>query len=164
MRWRNSIAKYANRPMPSLESRRHNPRTMPIETHPLTPHFAARLTGIDARQALSPQEVAAVEAAMDRYAVVVMPGQDITDAQQLAFSRNFGPLEEGANSGAGDAELRLPRVFADVPTLGRDGALWDRDTRGRLAALANRLWHSDASFRAVPAKYSILSGRIVVTA
>ena len=137
---------------------------MPIETHPLTPHFAARLTGVDARQALSPQEVAAVEAAMERYAVVVMPGQNITDAQQLAFSRNFGPLEDGANSGARDAELRLPTVFADVSNLGKDGGPLERDNRRRLAGLANRLWHSDASFRVVPAKYSILSGRIVATA
>jgi alpha-ketoglutarate-dependent 2,4-dichlorophenoxyacetate dioxygenase len=136
---------------------------MPIETHPLTPSFAARLTGIDARRALSPSEVADVEAAMDRYAVVVMPGQDITDTQQLAFSKNFGPLEEGANSGARDSELRLPTVFADVSNLGKDGARLERDNRRRLAALANRLWHSDASFRLVPAKYSILSGRIVTT-
>src|SRR5215467_7309331 len=161
MRWRNSIAKYANRRMPSLESRRHNPRTMPIETHPLTPHFAARLTGVDARQALSPAEVAAVEAAMERYAVLVMPGQNITDAQQLAFSRNFGPLEDGANSGARDAELRLPTVFADVSNLDKDGRIAARENKKRMAALGNRLWHSDASFRAIPARYSILSGRIV---
>ena len=137
---------------------------MPIEIDPLTPHFAARLTGIDAPHALSPAEVAAVEAAMDRYAVVVMPGQDITDEQQLAFSRNFGPLEAGANSGARDAELRLPTVFADVSNLDKEGAPLERDNRRRLAALANRLWHSDASFRVVPARYSILSGRIVTTA
>jgi alpha-ketoglutarate-dependent 2,4-dichlorophenoxyacetate dioxygenase len=136
---------------------------MPLETQPLTPHFAARLTGIDAHRALAPAEVAAVEAAMDRYAVVVMPGQDITDEQQLAFSRNFGPLEDGANSGARDAELRLPTVFADVSNLGKQGAPLERDNRRRLAGLANRLWHSDASFRSVPARYSILSGRIVAS-
>ena len=32
---------------------------------------------------------------------------------------------------------------------------------GRTAPLGNRLWHSDASFRAIPAKYSLLSARIV---
>ena len=131
---------------------------------PLTRHIGARMTGVDARKPLTPTEVAAIEAAMDRHAVLVLPGQDITDEQQLAFSRNFGPLEDGANSGARDAELRLPVVFADVSNLDRDGRVTARDNKKRMAALANRLWHTDASFRVVPARYSILSGRVVTTA
>jgi alpha-ketoglutarate-dependent 2,4-dichlorophenoxyacetate dioxygenase len=122
-----------------------------------------RITDIDVRKPLTPAEVARIEAAMDEHAVVVLPGQDITDAQQLAFSRNFGPLEEGANSGARDTELRLPVVFADVSNLDRQGRIAARDNKKRMAALGNRLWHSDASFRAVPARYSILSGRVVTT-
>src|SRR5947207_4077751 len=134
---------------------------MTIEVTPLTRHIGGRMTGIDARQPLTPDEVAAVERAMDRHAVLVLPGQDITDAQQLAFSRNFGPLEEGANSGARDSELRLPVVFADVSNLDKDGRIAARDNKKRMAALANRLWHTDASFRVIPARYSILSGRII---
>jgi alpha-ketoglutarate-dependent 2,4-dichlorophenoxyacetate dioxygenase len=134
---------------------------MSIEVHPLTRHIGARMTGLDARRPLSTDEVGAIEAAMDRHAVLVLPGQDITDAQQLAFSRNFGPLEDGANSGARDSDLRLPVVFADVSNLDKQGRIAARDNKKRMAALANRLWHSDASFRAVPARYSILSGRIV---
>ncbi|MBS0220201.1 MAG: TauD/TfdA family dioxygenase [Proteobacteria bacterium] len=143
----------------------HKPREeqVSIELQPLTRHIGARLTGIDARKPLTPAEVAAIETAMDRHAVLVLPGQDITDEQQLAFSRNFGPLEDGANSGARDADLRLPVVFADVSNLDKDGRVAARDNKKRMAALANRLWHSDASFRAVPARYSILSGRIVTT-
>src|ERR1700722_13582336 len=120
-----------------------------------------RITDIDARQPLSPAEVARIEASMDAHAVTILPRQDIDDAQQLAFSRNFGPLEEGANSGARDSELRLPVVFADVSNLDKDGRIAARDNKKRMAALGNRLWHPDASFRAVPARYSILSGRIV---
>ncbi|MFI5029299.1 MAG: TauD/TfdA dioxygenase family protein [Reyranellales bacterium] len=134
-----------------------------IEIQPLTKHIGARLTGIDVRKPLTPDEVAAVERAMDQYAVVVLPGQDITDEQQLAFTRNFGPLEEGANSGARDTELRLPVVFADVSNLDKEGRISQRDNKKRMAALGNRLWHSDASFRATPARYSILSGRVVTT-
>ncbi len=134
-----------------------------IEVQPLTKHIGGRMTGIDVRQPLAADEVAAVERAMDRYAVVVLPGQDITDEQQLAFTRNFGPLEEGANSGARDAELRLPVVFADVSNLDKEGRIAARDNKKRMAALGNRLWHSDASFRATPARYSILSGRVVTT-
>jgi alpha-ketoglutarate-dependent 2,4-dichlorophenoxyacetate dioxygenase len=134
-----------------------------IEVHPLTRHIGARLTGIDVREPLTADEVAAVERAMDVHAVVVLPGQDISDEQQLAFTRNFGPLEEGANSGARDAELRLPVVFADVSNLDKEGRIAPRDNKKRMAALGNRLWHSDASFRATPARYSILSGRVVTT-
>jgi alpha-ketoglutarate-dependent 2,4-dichlorophenoxyacetate dioxygenase len=122
---------------------------------------AGRLTGIDARKPLAPAEVARIEAAMDRHAVIVLPGQEIDDEQQLAFSRHFGPLVDGANSGARDAELRLPTVFADVSNLDGEGRIAARDNKRRIAALANRLWHTDASFRAVPARYSILSGRVV---
>jgi alpha-ketoglutarate-dependent 2,4-dichlorophenoxyacetate dioxygenase len=122
-----------------------------------------RITDIDARKPLTPAEVARIEAAMDEHAVVVLPSQDITDEQQLAFTRNFGPLEEGANSGARDSDLRLPVVFADVSNLDKAGRIAARDNKKRMAALGNRLWHSDASFRAIPARYSILSGRVVTT-
>src|SRR5215470_2856444 len=122
-----------------------------------------RLVDIDARKPLKPAEVARIETSMDVHAVTILPGQDITDEQQLAFSRNFGPLEDGANSGARDSDLRLPVVFADVSNLDKEGRIAERSTKKRMAALANRLWHTDASFRIIPAKYSILSGRIVPT-
>ena len=63
---------------------------MLIETHPLTPHIGARMTGIDARKPLTPAEVEAIDAGMNRHAVLVLPGQDVSDEQQLAFTRNFG--------------------------------------------------------------------------
>ena len=149
--------------LPRMTRRRYS-RRMSLAITPLTPHIGARLTGIDAGRPITPAEVAAVEAGMDRHAVLVLPGQAITDEQQLAFTRNFGPLEEGANSTVRNTELRLAPAFADVSNLDRDGAVLARDNRRRMASLGNRLWHSDASFRAVPARYSILSGRIVTTA
>ncbi|MBN9090754.1 MAG: TauD/TfdA family dioxygenase [Reyranella sp.] len=136
---------------------------MAIEVTPLTPVFAGRMTGIDARRTLAPEEVAAVDAGMARYAVLVLPGQDITDEQQIAFSRNFGPLQNGANATQRRPELRLDPAFADVSNIGKDGTRLARDDRRRMASLGNRLWHSDASFRVIPARYSLLSGRIVVT-
>jgi alpha-ketoglutarate-dependent 2,4-dichlorophenoxyacetate dioxygenase len=100
---------------------------------------------------------------MAKYAVLVLPGQDITDEQQLAFTANFGPFQDGANSTERRQELRLDPAFADVSNLDRTGQKLARDDRRRMASLGNRLWHSDASFRVVPANYSLLSGRIVVT-
>lgn len=134
-----------------------------IEIHPLTRHIGGRMTGLDARNPLTAQEVAAVNAGMDKYAVLVLPGQDITDQQQLAFTANFGPFQDGANSTERKQELRLDPAFADVSNIDKTGQKLARDDRRRMASLGNRLWHSDASFRVVPANYSILSGRIVVT-
>src|SRR5215475_8549354 len=94
---------------------------MAIEVEPLTPHIGARLTGIDTRKPLTAAEIAAIDAGMDEHAVLVLPGQDITDEQQLAFTRNFGPLEEGANSTVRNSELRLAPAFADVSNLDKEG-------------------------------------------
>ncbi len=136
---------------------------MPVETRPLGAHFAAVMTGIDARRPQTPAEVATIEAGMDRYAVLVLPGQDLTDQQQLAFTRNFGPLQEGANTTLTATTLRLGAAFADVSNLDKNNQRLARDDRRRMAALGNRLWHADATFRVVPARYSLLSGRIVTS-
>jgi alpha-ketoglutarate-dependent 2,4-dichlorophenoxyacetate dioxygenase len=135
---------------------------MSLSIRPLHPSIGAEVRGIHLRQPLSPAEVAAIEAGMDRHAVLVFPEQEIDDDQQVAFSRNFGEIELSV---AGDLqkpeEKRLGIAFADVSNLDRHNAIKARDDRHRLFALGNRLWHSDSSFRAVPAKYSLLSGRIV---
>jgi alpha-ketoglutarate-dependent 2,4-dichlorophenoxyacetate dioxygenase len=105
--------------------------------------------------------VTAIDAAMDRYGVLVFHDQRFTDESQMAFSRNFGELEvsSGAEmSKAHDRRLRQMEM-ADISNLDRDGRLRAASDRMRLTALGNRLWHSDASFRAVPAKYSLLSAR-----
>jgi alpha-ketoglutarate-dependent 2,4-dichlorophenoxyacetate dioxygenase len=60
------------------------------QTHPV---FVGEVSGVDLRQPLSRDEVAAIEAGMDRYAVLVFHDQNITDEQQIAFTRNFGELE-----------------------------------------------------------------------
>jgi alpha-ketoglutarate-dependent 2,4-dichlorophenoxyacetate dioxygenase len=106
-----------------------------------------------------------LEAGMDRYAVLVYHDQPFTDEQQKAFSRNFGPLEQTTGGNVTKAaERRLDVEMADVSNLGSDHKPLGREDRRRLFNLGNQLWHSDSSFRAIPAKYSILSGRIVVDA
>ena len=136
---------------------------MTIEITPLTPVFAGRMTGIDVCRRQTPEEVAMVDAGMAEHAVLVLPGQDITDEQQLEFTRNFGPLQDGANATERRHELRLDPAFADVSNIGKNGRMLARNDRRRMASLGNRLWHSDASFRVIPARYSLLSGRVVVT-
>jgi len=136
---------------------------MGISIRQVHPVFVGEVSGVDLRRPLSPDEVAGIEEGMDRYAVLAFPGQDITDEQQIAFTRNFGEIENSAGGTvAKDHEKRLSPLMNDVSNLGQDHKPMARDDRRRLFNLGNQLWHSDSSFRAVPAKYSILSGRIVV--
>ena len=135
---------------------------MSISIRQLHPHVGGEVSGVDLRQPLGAIEIAAIEGGMDRFGVLVFHDQRITDEQQVAFSRNFGEIEPavGGNLTKED-EKRLSLDFADVSNLDRDHKLLARNDRNRMFNLGNRLWHSDSSFRAVPAKYSLLSGRIV---
>jgi alpha-ketoglutarate-dependent 2,4-dichlorophenoxyacetate dioxygenase len=138
---------------------------MAMTINDLTPGFVGEVSGIDITQPLTPSQVQALEAGMDRYAVLVYHDQPFTDEQQKAFSRNFGPLEQTTGGNVTKAaERRLDVEMADVSNLGSDHKPLGREDRRRLFNLGNQLWHSDSSFRAIPAKYSILSGRIVVDA
>ena len=136
---------------------------MSIVIRPLHPVFVGEVEGIDMRRPLAREEVAAIEAGMDEYAVLVFRGQEITDEQQAAFSRNFGELEiPGAASNITKQEdRRLGREIADISNLDKHSRILGRDDRQRMFNLGNRLWHSDSSFKAVPAKYSLLSARVV---
>jgi alpha-ketoglutarate-dependent 2,4-dichlorophenoxyacetate dioxygenase len=138
---------------------------MQTQITPLHPVFAAEIHGIDTTRPLGPDTTAAIEAAMDRHAVLVFRDQHLTDEQQLAFSQSFGELEFTNGTGISKpGEQRLHPAFADVSNLGQDNQILARDNRRRLYSLGNMLWHSDSSFKPVPAKYSILSGRVVATA
>ena len=136
---------------------------MAIAIRQITPVFAGEVSGLDITQPLGRDDVAAIEAGMDRYAVLVFHDQRLNDQQQQAFSRYFGELESTAGGNITQAQdRRLDPYMADVSNLDKDHKPLARDDRKRMFNLGNRLWHSDSSFRAVPAKYSLLSGRIVV--
>jgi alpha-ketoglutarate-dependent 2,4-dichlorophenoxyacetate dioxygenase len=136
---------------------------MTVSIRQIHPVFVGEVEGADLRRPLGPKDVAAIEAGMDKYAVLIFHGQDITDEQQLAFSANLGTIElpGSATNITKPEERRIRQDMADVSNLDRDSRPLARDDRRRMFNLGNRLWHSDSSFRAVPAKYSLLSGRIV---
>jgi alpha-ketoglutarate-dependent 2,4-dichlorophenoxyacetate dioxygenase len=135
---------------------------MSLKTRQIGPCFAAEAEGLDLTKPLGPDEVAAVHAAMDEHAVLVFHDQPLDDAQQLAFTRSLGELEHaiGTSLRAPD-EYRLPTTFADVSNLDQHNQVFARDDRRRLFAIGNRLWHSDSSFKTVPAKYSLLHARAI---
>src|SRR5947207_5337714 len=136
---------------------------MAISIRQLHPHFFGEVSGVDLRKPLSRQEAIEIEAGMDKYAVLLFRDQEVTDDQQLAFALNFGERENprGGNI-VKPQESRLASTgLNDVSNLDRDGKPLPRDSRAHLFNLGNCLWHSDSSFRPIPAKFSLLSARVV---
>ena len=142
--------------------------TMTIDIHPLDPatraFFAGEVSGIDLTRTLSDDEVAAIHAGMDRFGVLVFRDQRLDDERQLAFSRQLGPLEQATGDIMPPDQRRMSMDLNDISNLDVNGNVLARDDRRRLFSLGNLLWHSDSSFKDVPAKYSILSARTIPSA
>jgi len=135
---------------------------MAISVRQLHKHFVGEVSGLDLRKQLTRDEAAEVQAAIDRYGVLVFHGQNIDDDQQLAFALNFGERENPRGGNViKKGDYRLDSGLNDVSNLGKDGKPLPRDHRTHLFNLGNCLWHSDSSFRVIPAKYSLLSARVV---
>ena len=136
---------------------------MTIDIRPIDPlsrdFFAGEVSGFDLTRPLSKDEVAAVHAGMDRFGVLVFHDQKIDDDQQLVFSRSLGPLEQATGDIAAPEDRRVSMDLNDISNLDKNNKVLARDDRRRLFGLGNQLWHSDSSFKPVPAKYSLLSAR-----
>ena len=134
---------------------------MNLDLHPMHPVFAAEVTGVDLRDPPSAPLCAAIDAAMDQYGVVVLRGQQINDAQQMAFARALGPLEPRPAQVGMEKQRLKHREMVDISNLEVDGSVLPPDDRRRLFNLGNQLWHTDSSFKATPAKYSMLHARAI---
>src|SRR5512140_3046229 len=124
---------------------------------PLGPGFAAELRGVTLVDVASDDAAyAAVRAAFEEHSVLVFRGQEVTDELQLGFSRRFGPPEVTKVGSQGTGSH-----FVILSTIGPDGKVVPPDHRQAMRARANQLWHTDSSFKAVPALTSVLSARII---
>jgi alpha-ketoglutarate-dependent 2,4-dichlorophenoxyacetate dioxygenase len=128
-----------------------------MDTVPVGPGFAAELRGVTLSDVVSDDAAyAAARAAFEEHSVLVFRDQDVTDEIQLAFSRRFGPPEVTKVGSQGTGSH-----FVILSTIGPDGKVVPPDHRLALRNKANQLWHTDSSFKRVPALTSILSARIV---
>jgi alpha-ketoglutarate-dependent 2,4-dichlorophenoxyacetate dioxygenase len=95
--------------------------------------------------------------------VLVFHDQPLSDQQQLAFTQHFGALESYPTPGhiRRPQEQRLGPGIADFSNLDKEGKILSAKDRLWFFKLGDRLWHSDSSFRPIPAKYSLLSGRVI---
>ncbi len=135
---------------------------MTLTLKPLHP-FAAEASGIDISRPLSPADVRAIEAGMDQHAVLVFRGQPLTEDQQIAYAKSFGPLDLGLRKLKGGAHRFKHAELADISNVKVDGDVADREHAKIVGNVANQLWHSDSSFQKPRAKYSMLSAVVVPT-
>ena len=136
---------------------------MSITVTPTRPDFVAGIAGLDLAQPLQPADRDAIETAINRYAVVVFHDQKLTDDQQVAFARHFGPIHSSAQKARHRSiKHRLEsNEIADISNLDGDSRVLDQNAKRRLDWLANRLWHTDASFREVPGALSMLYAHVI---
>jgi len=134
---------------------------MAITVCPVTPSFAAEIGDIDLSKDLAPDDVAAIKDAFTTYAVLVFPDQHLSEDQHLDFARHFGPLETTIALFRKDQALRVRKEFADVSNLAPDNQVWGKDSRQRMFQMGNRLWHTDSSFKRLPARASLLYARSI---
>jgi alpha-ketoglutarate-dependent 2,4-dichlorophenoxyacetate dioxygenase len=134
---------------------------MSLTLKPLHPLFAAQVTGIDLKVALDEATIAAIDAAMDQYAVLVFRDQFLDQAQQIAYSKQFGPLDAGLRKATGAATRFQYEELIDVGNIAMDGSVAAANNTKLIGVLANQLWHSDSTFQNLPIKYSMLSAVVV---
>jgi alpha-ketoglutarate-dependent 2,4-dichlorophenoxyacetate dioxygenase len=136
---------------------------MAIAFTPLHPVFAAECGGVDIAEPLTPAAAATIHEGMDRYAVLIFRrAQPLTTAQQLAFTQSLGDLEPPYTTIRANEGMRLDSErLSDISNLGPGDKILPRDDRKRLFGLGNRLWHSDSSYKTIPAKYSALCAHVI---
>lgn len=134
---------------------------MALTLKPLHPLFAAEAGGVDLRQPLDAADVAAIDAAMDRYAVLVFRDQPMDQAEQIACARQFGPLDAGLRKATGAATRFEYDELIDISNVDLDGNVADAGNARLVGTLANQLWHTDSSFQPLPIKYSMLSAVVI---
>jgi alpha-ketoglutarate-dependent 2,4-dichlorophenoxyacetate dioxygenase len=134
-------------------------QSITLEATPLHPLFAARIQGIDMHAAASPAVIRALVEAMDEYAVCAVPhATPVGNEDLIAFATHLGPMDAGRSPKITGTGIRIPHnEITDQSNLDQDGAIYTEGDRRLLFKRANRLWHTDMSFRQVRATYSLLA-------
>jgi alpha-ketoglutarate-dependent 2,4-dichlorophenoxyacetate dioxygenase len=134
---------------------------MAITVYPVTQGFAAEIGDVDLSGQTGPADLQAIKEAFAQYAVLIFPNQHLSQDQHLDFAKHFGPLETTIGVYRKDAPLRLRKELADVSNLNHDNEVWGKESRLRSFQLGNRLWHTDSSFKRLPARASLLYARSI---
>ena len=136
---------------------------MNVETRTEYPDFVGFVYGVDLKKDLDIKIVKEIDNAINKLSVLVFKDQNIDDSEQVRFTKYFGEIEaSGSKSNITKAkDRRLSTDLADVSNLDKNNKPFTKDDPRRIFNLGNRLWHTDSSFKEIPAKYSLLSARNV---
>jgi alpha-ketoglutarate-dependent 2,4-dichlorophenoxyacetate dioxygenase len=134
---------------------------MSITVSPVTPTFGAEIGDVDLTQPIADADFDAIKAAFWKYAVLIFPGQDLTQEQHLAFSARFGPVETERTLDPKATPSRFGGAFADISNLAADGKIWGETSRQRMYKAGNKLWHTDSSFKRLQSLCSLLYSRTI---
>jgi alpha-ketoglutarate-dependent 2,4-dichlorophenoxyacetate dioxygenase len=133
-----------------------------ISFKPLHTTFVAEVSPVDLRQVHDRETLLALRSGMDQYGVLVFRQQVFTDDEQLAFAARFDGELHAQTSTAVMVKNRFGNeALSDISNVGADGEVLPPDDRRRVSSLANRLWHTDASFVDPAGRYSMLSARVL---
>jgi alpha-ketoglutarate-dependent 2,4-dichlorophenoxyacetate dioxygenase len=131
---------------------------MTLETRPLHPRFGVEVIGVDVRR-VDTDVFTAIVQAFNEHSVLLFRGQRVDDAEQVAFSRRFGPLEATIRTVVSHRAY-LPEI-SNLANVDADDRLIPAGDKRLLFNAGNQMWHTDSSFKRVPALASLLSGREV---
>ena len=134
---------------------------MIIETRKEFPDFVAFVTDVDLKNELETNQVKELDNAINKFSVLVFRNQNLNDEQQVRFTKYFGEIEPSGNKSniTKAKDRRLSTDLADVSNLDKNNKPFTQNDPRRIFNLGNRLWHTDSSFKEIPAKYSLLSAR-----
>ena len=136
---------------------------MNVETRTEYPNFVGFVYGVDLKKDLDIKIVKEIDNAINKLSVLVFKDQNIDDSEQVRFTKYFGEIEASGNKSniTKAKDRRLSTDLADVSNLDKNNKPFTKDDPRRIFNLGNRLWHTDSSFKEIPAKYSLLSARNV---
>jgi len=134
---------------------------MNMQVSAVNDDFVAIVSELDLKQPLSDEVVTAIHTAMDRYAVLVFPRQELNDDQEVAFAERLGTVESTRAVVDKHKHRLSDSRMNDISNLDVNGEILALDDRRRMFNLGNLLWHSDSSFKSTPAKYSMLHARVI---
>ena len=134
---------------------------MIIETRKEFPDFVAFVSEVELKNELETDQVKELDTAINKFSVLVFKNQNINDEQQVRFTKYFGEIEASGNKSniTKAKDRRLSTDLADVSNLDKNNKPFTQNDPRRIFNLGNRLWHTDSSFKEIPAKYSLLSAR-----
>ena len=135
---------------------------MSLTLRKVHPHFVAEASLVDLRTVSDAEPLKAIRAALDEHAVLVFRDQPFTEQEQMAFAQRLdGELHTKTGASVFQKSRFGMEAIADISNVDEHNAIIASDDRRRMYSLANRLWHTDASFQDPAGRYSMLSAKVI---